>query len=115
MMLVEWLTFDGAETIEMPRFSLSITGSLQSAGQRTKRKRDARSEKKDVRNLSENDADKSDSEEKRREEVKHRGLRLCPRRLAALHAGRPGGGRRAESICALSCRSDRRSVPPAHA
>lgn len=70
MMLVDWLTFDGSETIEMPRFSEHNGQSAKRRAEDQKRKRDARSEKKDVRNLSENDADKKRTrEEKRREEV----------------------------------------------
>ena len=104
-MLVDWLAFDGAETIEMPRFSEHNGQSAKRRAEDQKRKRDARSEKKDVRNLSENDADKSglEREEKRRE---HRGTPLCPATRCA-PAGRPGGGRRAESICA--CPAERRS------
>ena len=113
MMLVDWLTFDGAETIEMPRFSEHNGQSAKRRAEDQKRKRDARSEKKDVRNLSGKRCGQK-ADELKREEKKHRGFTFVPG--DSLRSRRTtGGGRRAESICALSCRSDRRSVPPAHA
>jgi hypothetical protein len=71
MIAVEWLLFDGGETLSLPEWDEHNGKSGKRRAEDQKRKRDSRNSPQSVRNLSADDADDNGTrEEKRREEKK---------------------------------------------
>jgi hypothetical protein len=71
MIAVDWLSFDGAETLALPEFDEHNGQSGKRRAEDQKRKRNDRRRPQSVRNLSGDDADEMRTrEEKRREEKK---------------------------------------------